>query len=248
MKKIVLISSLFVLFLQTGCTDNVQPQKANRESTNFKSGELTDVNSVYYSHCLEKFAHLIETPSNKQFFELENVFNEADDYSESLLFNLVAANKFGLDVAKIRVANCLSESLSNPNIGKNSKKISLYYLRKWESRTKHKRGKQIIERFESMPTNKTGIRVSKINYRSSEIQRLKAGCLKGSTKDYEMLKKKMFNVEMYAFMLYYAYIMYDRYNYMPAKKDVIAIIKRFFREYNLEPIDKDTQYFCSFFE
>lgn len=42
--------------------------------------------------------------------------------------------------------------------------------------------------------------------------------------------------------------MADRYDYLPAKKDVIAIINRLYKEYHLEPIDKDTQYFCSFFK
>ena len=242
----VAVALLFVLYLQTGCTDNVHPQKSNNPSHSLEPDNITDAD--YYRHCLEKFTQLIKTPDNIQFFELEYVFNEADEYSESLLFNLVVSNRLGLDVAKIRVACCLSESLSNPNISKNSKEISLYYLKKWESSTQHKRGKQIIERFESIPTNETGIRFPKITYKSSEIQRLKVGCLKGVTKDYEKLKEKMSNDTMYAFMLYYAYIMADRYNYQPAKEDVITIIKRFYAEYNLGSLDKDTRYFCSFFE
>ena len=172
----------------------------------------------------------------------------ADEYSESLLYCLVASNKLGIDVAKIRVASCLSESLSNPNVGQNSKGLSLSYLKKWASCTKHKRGKQIIERFESLTMNENQIRVPTITYNSSETQRLKAGSLKGSVEDYKKLKEKMSNDEMYVFMLYYAYIMADRYAYSPAKKDVITIVNRFYREHNLGPIDKDTQSFCNLFE
>ena len=64
-----------------------------------------------YNLCLEKFASLIKNPSEKLFFELENEFDYADEYSETLLYNLVAANKLGIDVAKIRVANSLTHSL-----------------------------------------------------------------------------------------------------------------------------------------
>lgn len=56
----------------------------------------------------------------------------------------------GIDVAKIRVANSLTHSLNIPNIGKRSKQIALFYLKKWESSTKHKRGKEFIKRFESL--------------------------------------------------------------------------------------------------
>jgi len=43
-------------------------------------------------------------------------------------------------------------------------------------------------------------------------------------------------------------IMADRYDYLPAKKDVVTIIDRFYKEYSLGPVDKDTEYFCSFFK
>ena len=87
-----------------------------------------------------------------------------------------------------------------------------------------------------------------IKDKSSEIQRLKAGSLNGSIENYVKLKEKLYNDRMYPFMLYYAYIMADRYDYQPAKEDVVTIINRFYRENHLEPIDKDTQYFCSFFK
>lgn len=217
------------------------------EPVNLISDEVVGVDSVY-KLCIQKMACLIKNPSEKQFFELENEFVYADDYSESLLYNIVAANKLGIDVAKIRVANCLTHSLNIPNIGKNSKEIALFYLKKWESSTKHKRGKQIIERFESSSKDDIEMIVPVITYKSSENQRLKACSLKGSIEDYKKLKEKLYNDKMYVFLLYYSYIMADRYGYLPAKKDVVTIIKRFYKEYHLEPIDKDTQYFCNFFK
>ena len=257
--KMNIITSLFLLFLlETGCTSNVQQNKCatnvqqnksdiNDEPVNLIVDKVAVDNSVY-NLCSKKFANLIKHPSEKQFFEIVRELDNTDKYKETLLYNLVAANKLGIDVANIRIANCLTQSLSNPYVGKNSKEIALFYLKKGEFATKHKRGQQIIERFESLSTDKTEFIVPVITYKSSEIQRLKAGSLKGSVEDYKRLKEKMSNSEMYAFMLYYAYIMADRYAYLPAKEDIVSIVNRFYREYNLEPIDKDTQYFCSFFE
>lgn len=250
MKRNILIGLLLLSLQQTGCTNNVQQNKSNEDnrSTKFNIDKVANIDSSYYHLCSEKFESLIKHPDDKHFHELMNEFHYADEYSESLLYCLVASNKLGIDVAKIRVASCLSESLSNPNVGQNSKDLSLSYLKKWASCTKHKRGKQIIERFESLTMNENQIRVPTITYNSSETQRLKAGSLKGSVEDYKKLKEKMSNDEMYVFMLYYAYIMADRYAYSPAKKDVITIVNRFYREHNLGPIDKDTQSFCNLFE
>ena len=63
-----------------------------------------------------------------------------------------------------------------------------------------------------------------------------------------IITNKPYKGRKYVFLFYYSYIMADRYDYLPAKKDVIAIINRLYKEYHLEPIDKDTQYFCSFFK
>lgn len=249
MKINILIGLFLISFLQTECANNAQQNKSkeNDEPVNLIIDEVVTTDSVYYL-CSEKFASLIKNPNEKLFFELENEFDYADNNSELLLYYLVAANKLGLDVAKIRVANCLTQSLSCPNIGKNSREIALFYLKKWESSTKHKRGKEIIERFESLLTDEGKTIVPVIKDKSSEIQRLKAGSLNGSIENYVKLKEKLYNDRMYPFMLYYAYIMADRYDYQPAKEDVVTIINRFYRENHLEPIDKDTQYFCSFFK
>ena len=258
---------------KTECVADVQQNERNKgdEPVNLISDEVVGVDSVY-KLCIQKMARLIKNPSEKQFFELENEFVYADDYSESLLYNIVAANKLGIDVAKMRVAFSLTYSLNIPNIGKNSKKIALHYLKKWESCTKHKRGKEIIGRFEASSDDDIEMVISAITddehqiiipaatdddhemiyptitYKSSEMKCQKVGCLKGSVEDYKKLKEMMYNAGMYPFMLYYAYIMADRYDYQPAKEDVVTIINRFYRENHLEPIDKDTQYFCSFFE
>lgn len=249
MKEITLIGLLLVFVLQIGCTNNVQRINSNKnnESASHELYVVADNDSVY-NHGLELFEDLIKNPDEKRYYALENVFLYADIPSELLLYSLVAANKLGLEVAMIRVANYISESLSNPNIGKNTKEISLFYLKKWASRTKYKRAKHIIDVFDSLSTNDSGIIVPAINYKSSEMQRLKAGSLKGSIEDYKKLKERMSNDKTYAFMLYYAYVMADRYNYLPAKGDVVTIINRFYKEHNLGPIDKDTEYFCSFFK
>lgn len=258
MKKYVLISFLFINISQTTCVNNAHKtnhvadvQQNNHdsvdESINLIVDEIYAADSVY-SLCINTMEWLIKNPSEENLFKLEHKFIYADNSSELLLYYIVAANKLGLDFANIRIANCLTHSLSIPNVGKNSKKIALYYLNKGKFETQIKRGKQIIERFETSSENDIEQAVPVINYRNSEIQRLKSYSLRGSIKDYKKLKEIMYNDRIYPFMLYYSYIMADRYGYSSAKKDVVTIIKRFYREYNLGPIDKDTQYFCSFFE
>ena len=257
MKIKTLIGLLLVDFLQTACVNNAQKtecvdnvqkteQTKNDEPIVSIIDETSDPDSVY-SSCSKKFADLMKHPDEKHFFELENEFEYADDGSELLLYYLVAANKLGLDVAKIRVANSLTQSLSNPNVGKHTKEIALFYLKKWESSTRHKRGKMMIELFDSLSTDETEFIVPEITCKSTDIQRLKVGSLKGSASDYNKLKELMSTDGMYVFLLYYSYIMADRYDYLPAKKDVVTIISDFYKEYNLGPIDKDTEYFCGFF-
>lgn len=243
MRKNILTVLLLLSLQLAGCTNNVQQIKSKDDYkyTDHNIDEGTKMNCVDYKLCSKKIESLIKFPDTKHFYELIDEFINADVYSESLLYCLVAANKLGIDEAKIRVASCLSESLSNPNVGKNSKELSLEYLKKWESSTKHKRGKQIIERFKSLPKNDTLISIPTINHKSPEIQLLKTSSLKGNVEDYKKLKEKMYNDEMYVFLLYYAYIMADRYSYVPAKKDIIDIINRFFCEHNLGDVDDDTK-------
>ena len=146
MKKQLLTGLLFVSFLQTEYTNNIQQSTTikDSDSASLKACDVVSIDSIY-CHCTELFEDLMKHPDDKRYYALENVFSSADIYSESLLYSLVAANRLGVEVAIIRVANCISEELSNPTIGKNTKEISMYYLKKWASRTKYKRAKQIVE-------------------------------------------------------------------------------------------------------
>ena len=235
--------------LQAGCTNNVKQSKRNKVDEPIKVifEESADDDSIY-NRCSEEFVSLIKQPDEKQFIEIVNELSFADKYTESLLYCLVAANKFEFDEAKIGFAFCLTYSLNIPNIGRNSKVIALYYLNKGGFTSKHRSGKRVVERFESSSKDDIDLIVPKITSKSSVIQRLKAGCIMGSVDDYKSLKEKLYNDKKYVFLLYYSYIMADRYDYLPAKEDVIAIITRFYKENNLGPLDKDTKYFCSFFE
>lgn len=256
MKINILTLLLLMSFLQTSCKNNAQNTERvvdipkNEQSKTYEPVNLIiyEIYDSVYSLCSKKFANLIKHPKEDLFLEIIRELNYADRYSESLLYNLVAANKLDIDEAKRGVAYCLTQSLSNPYIGKNSKEIALSYLKRGGFSTTFKRGKQIIERFESSSTDKAEFIIPAVTSKSTDIQRLKVGCLKGVADDYNKLRKLMLTHETYVFLLYYSYIMADRYNYLQAKKDVITIIKRFYREYNLGPIDKDTQYFCSYFD
>ena len=255
MKTNILTILLFMSLLQTACRNNAQKSESmvdiqqNEQSKVYEPANfiIDEIYDSVYSLCSSKFANLIKHPKEDLFLEIMRELNYADRYSESLLYNLVAANKLNIDEAKRGVAYCLTQSLSNPYIGKNSKEIALSYLKRGGFSTTFKRGKQIIERFESSSTDKAEFIIPAVTSKSTDIQRLKVGSLKGVADDYNKLRKLMLTDETYVYLLYYSYIMADRYNYLQAKKDVITIIKRFYREYDLEPIDKDTQSFCSYF-
>lgn len=52
----------------------------------------------------------------------------------------------------------------------------------------------------------------------SSIKHIKIKALRGSIKDYERLKTLLNSTWQYGNLLYYAYIMADRYDYQSAKK------------------------------
>ncbi len=188
----------------------------------------------------------IKNRDQKSYSNLLVKFQDADVYWESLLYMLVAANQFKINNANIEIINCVSDGLSNPYITEHSRAIGLYYLNKW----KYKDSKfynRVCRVFNNSSSHSTAINVPNINSKSSDILKIKANCLNGSIDAYCELKAHLYWSPMYGILLYYAFIMADRYYYSPAKFDIIDIINRFYRENELGEPDEGIKYFCDFF-
>ncbi len=211
---------------------------------------LEDGERMPIYHIIEKehFIEIVRQTDKEKFSKFMYNFEYADNSAEALLYDLVAANKFGINWAKRGVASCITELFSNVWLGNNSRVIALKYMKQWKPLDKEKRmAEVIIKDLENAEQQEKEIMLPKLNNKSTNTERLKAECLKGSISAYKRLKNRMYKNDLYIFLLYYSYLMADRYDYTPARKDVIDIIERFYKEYDLGPLDKDTEYFCSFF-
>lgn len=241
-KNIVLFS--FVIILQIGYAQNTVLNKDTVSILLKESGESIFEKESPKSNDIMFF---LKNRDKKTYWNLMRKFHGADIYYEALLYCIVAANKLEIYEANMGVATCLSESLNCPNLGTNSKEITLYYLNRWKCTTNSQKADRYINFFQSTPA-KDSIEYPYIDNKSSEIRRLKTGSLKGNTDDYLKLKEIMLHSDMYGSFLYYAYIMADRYFYKPAKKDMVDIINRFFSEHDLGEIDDETRKICEYFQ
>ena len=75
------------------------------------------------------------------------------------------------------------------------------------------------------------------------MKEIKSEVIKGNSNSYDILKKTLVENEEEDYLLYYAYLMSDRYGYAPARKDIISVIEKAFKKYKLGAIDPETQYF-----
>ncbi len=272
--KYIFIILVFICFPHLGCSPNVK-QETNVETNDTISVDTYNDKIYRYRHNIlqpgiivpfeakndniipiydilspANFETIIKTKDKAAYNKFMQNFMYADDYDESLLYSLVAANKLRINSAKLSVAKNLSEQLTNVYVCRHSKELTKLYIVKWQpqSATEHKT-KKILAHIENFRTKDIGTMFPyKLNKYSTETEKEKAACLKGSIEYYKKLKMKMFDSDMYVFLLYYAYIMADRYDYKPAREDVVNIITRFYSEYALEPIDEDTQKFIQLFK
>ena len=75
----------------------------------------------------------------------------------------------------------------------------------------------------------------------------KAKSLMGNIGNYNQLKNHLIEKKPEE-LLYYSYIMADRYDYEPARKDIIDVMEKGYKKYGLGKMGQDAKYFCSFFQ
>ncbi len=248
----LLVASFFII----GCTSNIKgvnriySSNTSKDTFSILDNEKDEVWNLGEKYQLKEsdINDFIKGRDKESYDTLMNKFICSDVYLENLLYALVAADKFGIVVANMDIALSLSEGLSNVDVSTNSKKIALFYLEKWKNKSEHKRSVEIYQAFKAKENSPSNLSVPSISSQSTEILKQKALCLNGSVDAYCELKSQLCNSPMYGILLYYAFIMADRYNYKPAKADIIDIIERFYKEYKLGKPDVETKYFCDFFK
>lgn len=172
-------------------------------------------------------------------------FENTDNEYERLFFTFVAANKFNMSWASYDLASIFSDIFTKPDIGKHSKEIVLYYFKKVKL---DKLLKSQIEHFIKMegkgePVFTNGLDDYKLFCPTRLLRKLKLSVIRGDSNSYDKLKKELRDKNEEELLLYYAYIMADRYGYQPARKDIPVILQHAFKKYDLGKIDPDTQYF-----
>lgn len=172
-------------------------------------------------------------------------FEHIDNEYERLFFTFVAANKFKISQANLDLAVIFSDFMTKPDIGKHSKEIVLHFYKKLKLSKLMKSGLKYFCEMEAKgePVFTNLLDDNTIISAITSLRKLKLAVIQGDCNSYDVLKQKMIKRNEEERLLYYAYIMADRYDYLPARKDIPVILQHAFKKYDLGKIDPDTQYF-----
>lgn len=195
----------------------------------------SDVDSFMTSRTSESFNHLSFR------------YLKADVMNELLFYAIVAADKFKISRGYYNIAGCITNYFSFFSIGSHSKEIATCYLKKGAE----KRDELCINVYESLDKHLKAERqklwIPEKNIKDSVVA-YKTHSLMGNVDNYNKLKNNLIENNQYEQLLYYSYIMADRYDYKPARKDIIDILQGSYDKYGLGEFGEDTRYFCSFFQ
>lgn len=257
MKKIIFLSLVLMLSCCKNKTENTLPLQENMSGNNNeipptaedKSPTATvdgnDSTMAVFPDPQEKIPptqddiNLFFIQRGENYWLLERKFEKADYHGEFLFYTLIAANKFNMPQAKYDVASLLSDMFTKPDFGKHSKDIVLHFHNKAE---KTPFRMEQIEHFKKMEGK--GAPLFQADEKGkTPIKKLKVEVLNGNRNSYDKLKKILYEKSEEERLLVYAYLMADRYNYDPARKDIVNVIEKAFWKYALGEIDAETQYF-----
>ena len=246
--KYLYVILVFVLLFSVSCI--------SRRSNNYLS-QKTDSSFVVPLAPIEKKPIIFNSPPtesdidsfivNKTPESFKNLwyhYNEADLLFEILFFAFVAADKFEITKGYLEIAGCLTNYFTYMSIGGHSKEIATHYLRKGANKSK-----SCAETYKSLSFVKQDAKLwLPEKHKGNSILTLKVNSLLGNIDDYIKLKKYLIENNQSELLLYYSYIMADRYNYKPANKDINDIFKINYQKYGLGTFGEDTKYFCCFFQ
>ena len=171
-------------------------------------------------------------------------FLKADLPFEDLPYALIAVDKYNISNGCYEVACCLTNCLSYLSLSDHSEEIASHFLKRGSSSDS-----LCAEKYKSLSKRKNYAKLwlPKENSKDSVVT-FKTNTLLGSAEDYDKLKKVLFNKKKYAPLLYYSFIMADRYHYTPARKEIREVLESVYKQYKLGDMGKETRYFCSFFD
>lgn len=227
----------------SGNKNEISPTAENKSPT--ATGDGNDSTMAVFPDPQEKIPptqddiNLFFIQRGENYWLLERKFEKADYHGEFLFYTLIAANKFNMPQAKYDVASLLSDMFTKPDFGKHSKDIVLHFHNKAE---KTPFRMEQIEHFKKMEGK--GAPLFQADEKGkTPIKKLKVEVLNGNRNSYDKLKKILYEKSEEERLLVYAYLMADRYNYDPARKDIVNVIEKAFWKYALGEIDAETQYF-----
>lgn len=235
------------MFIYAACgqkSPNISPYEKS-ELTNQKLQEGTGKKSVFQNRrpSLNDVNLFMEKRSYNEFNNLRYLFRNADSQFEILLYAIIAIDKFDIMPAYYEVACCLTNCLSYLTVGEHSKEMATHFLE-----IGAQKDKICAEAYYSLDMRKDNPKMWVPKKSENTIIELKKNSLMGSISDYNKLKETLLKEDKYDYLLYYSYIMAERYNYDPANKDILDIINKAYKKYNLGGYGKETGYFCSFFK
>lgn len=245
--KYYLIIFFCCIFIYTACGQNrpnITPEDKSDLYTHKLQGD-TEKRAVIQNRrpTINDVNLFMEKRSYNEFNNLRYLFRNADSQFEILLYAIIATDKFDIVPAYYEVACCLTNCLSYLTIGKHSKEMATHYLE-----IGAQNNKICVDAYNSLDARRDNAKMWMPKRSGNTLVKLKTNSLMGSITDYNNLKKTLLKDNKYDYLLYYSYIMAERYDYTPAKKDIIDIINKAYKKYNLGEYGKETDFFCSFFK
>ena len=174
-------------------------------------------------------------------------YGKADTMNELLFYSIVAADKFKMSRGYYNIAGCITNYFSYMSIGNYSTEIAVHYLIKGLN-NKDKSCLEVYESLDKHLEKEIGKLWIPEKHKENPIVVYKANSLKGNIDDYNQLKKYLIEKDKPEDLLFYSYIMADRYGYEPARNDVVDAMNRGYKKYGLGKMGQDAKYFCSFFQ
>lgn len=174
-------------------------------------------------------------------------YMKVDTMNELLFYAIVAVDKFKIARGYYNIAGCLTNYFSYMTIGHHSKEIATHYLIKGLRNNDETCSEVYVSLDKHLRNERRKLWIPKKNL-NDPIVEYKANSLMGNIDDYNELKRSLVENKQYERLLYYSYIMADRYDYKPARKDVIDILRTSYQKYGLGEFGEDAKYFCGFFE
>jgi len=169
---------------------------------------------------------------------------KSDLVFEEFFFDIVAVDKFKIPKGYYNLAGCLTNYFSYLSIGHHSKEIATFFLKKGAKNSALCRETLQSLSFGNREIDK--LWTPDYNHENT-ILYLKAKSLMGDIDSYKRLKKILIETNQSEHLLYYSYLMVDRYDYKPAGGDFIYVLKENYKKYDLGELGEDANYLCSFY-